>query len=91
MCFLNINSVKFLKKSIDVLLTIISVVLIIQIYAFRAVLIEHEDGSLSKISTDSVTQRENVAKRLLTPLEKNSGGFKGVKYVSFSHIFVENI
>lgn len=45
-----------------------------------AVSVEHEDGSISRISAQDATQRENIAKRLLTPIEK-SGSFKGVKYV----------
>ncbi|XP_046999760.1 DNA-directed RNA polymerase I subunit RPA1 [Schistocerca americana] len=45
-----------------------------------AVSVEHEDGSISRISAQDAAQRENIAKRLLTPVEK-SGSFKGVKYV----------
>jgi cobalamin biosynthesis protein CbiD len=34
---------------------------------FRAVLVENEDGTRIKVSATDWTQRESVAKRLLTP------------------------
>lgn len=37
------------------------------LYNFRAVLVENEDGIRIKLSATDWTQRESVAKRLLTP------------------------
>lgn len=42
-----------------------------------AVMVESEDGSINKLLSSNETQREGIAKRLLTPGEKN----KGVKIV----------
>lgn len=50
------------------------------LYNFRAVLVENEDGARIKVSATDCTQRESVAKRLLTPGD-TSDGIKGKKVV----------
>ncbi|OAD54192.1 DNA-directed RNA polymerase I subunit RPA1, partial [Eufriesea mexicana] len=46
-----------------------------------AVMIEHEDGSIQRISTKDSVQREAIAKRLLTTSDKANKFFKGIKIV----------
>ncbi|XP_076632809.1 RNA polymerase I subunit RpI1 [Colletes latitarsis] len=46
-----------------------------------AVLVEHEDGSVQRISSDSAVQRDAVAKRLLTTSDKANKFFKGIKII----------
>lgn len=50
------------------------------LYNFRAVLVENEDGTRIKVSATDCTQRESVAKRLLTPGD-TSDVIKGMKIV----------
>lgn len=50
------------------------------LYNFRAVLVENEDGTRIKVSATDCTQRESVAKRLLTPGD-TCDGIKGKKIV----------
>jgi hypothetical protein len=50
-------------------------------FYFRAVLVENEDGTRTRISTTDPVQRESVAKRLLTPGD-TPAVFKGMKIVS---------
>ncbi|XP_076249165.1 RNA polymerase I subunit RpI1 [Calliopsis andreniformis] len=46
-----------------------------------AVLVENEDGSIQRISTDNPIQREAIAKRLLTTSDKANKFFKGIKII----------
>ncbi|KOC69722.1 DNA-directed RNA polymerase I subunit RPA1 [Habropoda laboriosa] len=46
-----------------------------------AVMIEHEDGGIQRISTNDPVQREAIAKRLLTTSDKANKFFKGIKVV----------
>ncbi|CAK9825352.1 DNA-directed RNA polymerase I subunit RPA1 [Anthophora retusa] len=46
-----------------------------------AVMIEHEDGSMQRISTRDHVQREAIAKRLLTTSDRANKFFKGIKIV----------
>jgi len=50
------------------------------LYNFRAVLVEDDDGTRTKLSATDWTQRESVAKRLLTPGD-TSDEIKGKKIV----------
>lgn len=56
------------------------------LHNFRAVLVENEDGTKTKISATDCTQRESVAKRLLTPGD-TSDGIKGNKIVCVINLF----
>lgn len=56
------------------------------LYNFRAVLVENEDGTKTKVSATDCTQRESVAKRLLTPGDM-SDGMKGNKIVCVISFF----
>ncbi|XP_017875380.1 DNA-directed RNA polymerase I subunit RPA1 [Ceratina calcarata] len=46
-----------------------------------AVMIEHEDGSIQRISTKDPVHREAIAKRLLTTSDKANKFFNGIKIV----------
>ncbi|XP_076647337.1 RNA polymerase I subunit RpI1 [Halictus rubicundus] len=46
-----------------------------------AVMIEHEDGSVQRISSANATQREALAKRLLTTSDKANKFFRGIKII----------
>lgn len=49
---------------------------------FRAVMVEFEDGSITRINPRNQTQQESLLKRLLTP-DDGGDGYKGVKMVVF--------
>ncbi|XP_024224109.1 DNA-directed RNA polymerase I subunit RPA1 isoform X1 [Bombus impatiens] len=46
-----------------------------------AVMVEHEDGSIQRISNTNAVQREAIAKRLLTTSDKANKFFKGIKII----------
>lgn len=46
-----------------------------------AVMVEHEDGSIQRISNTNAIQREAIAKRLLTTSDKANKFFKGIKII----------
>ncbi|KZC10083.1 PREDICTED: DNA-directed RNA polymerase I subunit RPA1 [Dufourea novaeangliae] len=46
-----------------------------------AVMIENEDGSIQRISSTNATQREAIAKRLLTASDKANKFFRGIKII----------
>ncbi|KAK9309722.1 hypothetical protein QLX08_000714 [Tetragonisca angustula] len=46
-----------------------------------AVMVEHEDGSIQRISSKDIVRREAIAKRLLTTSDKANKFFKGIKII----------
>jgi cobalamin biosynthesis protein CbiD len=61
------------------------------LFDFRAVMVENEDGTRTRISSVDSVQRESVAKRLLTPGDTCdvSRGMKIVCIVKFTFLYME--